>query len=609
MDRKPLHTMTRDLVEVASGRRSADLVIRNGHWVNVYTREIIPSTTIAIVGCRIAYCGRDRAELMGPNTQLFDAEDRYLVPGLLDAHVHIESSMLSVRGFAGAVLPHGTTGAFIDPHEIANVMGMDGVRLMVDEALATPLAIYVQIPSCVPAAPGMETSGATIGPAEVREALAWPEVIGLGEVMNYPGVVAGDQLLHDEMAETLKARKVIGGHYAGTDLGVAFHAYAAAGPSDCHEGTRPEDVLVRLQQGMYAILRQGSSEQNVAVQARAVAERAIDTRHVLLCTDDRHADTLKESGHMDDVLRRAMAEGIPPVEAIQMATLNTAEHFGVAQDVGSIGPGRYADLLIVSNLQALSIDTVFAAGRMVWEEGALRLDQRPFTYPPAATASIHLSERPKAEQFQILSDSMREEATCRVIEVVESQVLTRCAHEPIPVVEGVLEPIPATGISKLCVMERHKGTGRVGHGLVKGYGLVKPFGLASSVAHDCHNLMVMGSDNEHMAEAAGRVAELGGGICLVGQSGTLCEIALPIAGLMTTESLDTVSSRMDDLRGALSDLGCRMKDALMSFLFLALPVIPSLRLTDLGLVDVETFQIVPLIMSSDNASEEEERCL
>jgi adenine deaminase len=310
---------------------------------------------------------------------------------------------------------------------------------------------------------------------------------------------------------------------------------------------------------------------------------------------------------MDDVVRRAIEEGIAPVEAIQMATLNTAEHFGTAGDVGSIGPGRYADILIVSDLRELTIDTVLAAGDVVAEQGALRLSTKSFAYPPAATASIHLAKRPTESSFRIASQEWGDEATCRVIEIVEGQVLTRCAHATVPVVRGALEPPPASGISRLCVVERHTGSGRIGQGLVKGYGLTEPFGLASSVAHDCHNLLVMGSDAERMAEAAGCVTEHAGGICLVGRSGRLCEIALPIAGLMTTEPVDVVARRMDELRQAFVDLGCAVEDALMSFLFLALPVIPALRLTDRGLVDVDAFQIVPLTVSPDNPKHEEER--
>ncbi|MFC2095340.1 adenine deaminase [Candidatus Bipolaricaulota bacterium] len=599
-ERKPLHEMTRDLVAVAAGRRPADLVIRNGCWVNVSSGELIGSTTIAVLGCRIAYCGPDRGDLIGPNTRVIEADGRYLVPGLLDAHVHIESSMLSVRGFADAVLPHGTTGAFIDPHEIANVLGLDGVRLMVEEAKETPMQIYVQVPSCVPAAPELETTGAAIGPSEVAEALAWDNVIGLGEVMNYPGVAAGDEMLHAEIAETLKVGKTVGGHYAASDLGAQFHAYVAGGPSDCHEGTRSEDAVARVRQGMYAMLRQGSSEHNVVTQIKAITEGGLDPRHVLLCTDDRHSGTLLRVGHIDNIARMAIAEGVPAMTAIQMATLNTAEHFGVTRDVGSLAPGRYADILVVSDLETLAIDHVIAAGEAVAEKGVLLAPKKPFRYPESAKNSVKIPGTLTAEEFLISAPTGRSSANCRVIEPIANQVLTRCSLENVPIIDGFVTPAASSGISYLAVVERHSSSGRIGRGLVKGYGLTQPYGLASTVAHDSHNLLVMGTDRELMAAAANHVATMAGGICLMGGEGVLADIPLPIAGLMSEDSVAAVAERTDRLHEQLQGLGCAVEDALMSFLFLALPVIPDLRLTDLGLVDVNAFGIVPLLIEADN---------
>ena len=604
-ERKPLHEMTRDLAAVAAGRQAADLVIRNGRWVNVYSSEIIEATTVAVVGSRIAYCGPDHPELVGPNTTVIDAENRFLVPGLLDAHVHIESSMLCVRGFAAAVLPRGTTGAFVDPHEIANVLGLEGVRLMAEEAGTTPMQIYVQVPSCVPAAPGLETSGAALGPKEITEALTWDNVIGLGEVMNYPGVIAGDPALHEEIAETLKAGKTVSGHYASPDLGVPFHAYAAAGPSDCHEGHQSADVAARVRQGMYAMLRQGSSEHNVVAQAKAITEGGIDSRRTLLCTDDRHPGTLLRVGQIDDVVRLAIAEGIPPITAIQMATLNTAEHFGVDGDVGGIGPGRFADILLVSDLETMSIDCVLAAGEIVADAGRLLTSVSAFQYPEFAKNTVKIGRELIADDFLIPASATQDSAKCRVIEIVENQVLTRSLIEDIPVAHGMLEPSLQSGIFTLAVVERHSGSGRIGLGLVKGYGMTRPYGLASTVAHDSHNLVIMGSDSELMAKAANHVVELGGGICLTGANGVLAELPLPIAGLMSEESLEVVAKQADRLQHELDALGCVVDDALMSFFFLALPVIPELRLTDLGLVDVMMFKIVPILMAADDPNNKE----
>ena len=586
--------MARDLVDVVMNRRAADLVIRNGRWVNVCSGEIIDHTDIAVSGSRTAYCGPDARSMIGESTKVIEAEGRYLVPGLLDAHVHVESSMLTVTQFARAVIPHGTTGAFIDPHEIANVLGLAGVKLMAEEARTTPMQIYVQVPSCVPAAPGLETAGASIGPQDVAEAMAWPGVIGLGEVMNYPGVAAGDEQLHAEIAEAMKAGGIIGGHYASTDLGPTFHAYAAAGPSDCHEGTRAEDVIARVRQGMVAMLRQGSAWHNLPAQLPAITERGIDSRHVVLCTDDRHPGTLLADGHMDDVVRLAIAEGIPPLTAIQMATLNTAEHFGVAKDVGCIAPGRFADILIVSDLERLAIDLVIAAGQIVAERGKQVSDFVSYIYPQEALESVHLARSFAASDFEIPASIEEGTIACRVIEVIENQVLTRAVYAELPVKNGTVRPDSEQDIALLSVIERHHASGRIGLGLVKGFGLRGCCALASTVAHDSHNLLIIGTDTAAMAKAGNHVAQRGGGVCLVKGDQILASIPLPIAGLMSDRPVETVAEQAEALHDALRSCGCSLNNAFMPFSFLALPVIPEVRLTDLGLVDVASQSLVTL---------------
>lgn len=588
--------MTRDLVGVVMGRHPADLVIRNGRWVNVCSGEIIDHTDVAVLGSRIAYCGPDARSIIGKSTKVIEAEGRYLVPGLLDAHVHVESSMLTVTQFARAVLPHGTTGAFIDPHEIANVLGLAGVKLMADEARTTPMQIYLQVPSCVPSAPGLETAGASIGPQDVAEAMVWPGVVGLGEVMNYPGVAAGDEQLHAEIAEVMKAGGIIGGHYASTNLGPTFHAYAAAGPSDCHEGTRVEDVTARVRQGMVAMLRQGSAWHDLAAQLPAITKRGIDSRHVVLCTDDRHPGTLLEDGHMDDVVRLAISEGVPPMTAIRMATLNTAEHFGVAQDVGCIAPARFADILIVSDLERLAIDLVIAAGQIVAERGKQVSVYVSYTYPQEALESVHLDRSLAASDFGIPASIEEGTIACRVIEVIENQVLTRAVHAELPVESGRVLPDPNQDISLLCVVERHHASGRIGLGLVKGFGLKGCCALASTVAHDSHNLLIIGTDTAAMAKAGNHAVQIGGGVCLVKDDRILASIPLPIAGLMSDQPVDTVAEQAEALHDALRSCGCTLNNAFMPFSFLALPVIPEVRLTDLGLVDVATQSLVTLFL-------------
>ena len=402
-NRKPWHEMAKDLVDVAMGRKTADLVIRNGRWVNVHSGEILPGTDVAVSGCRIAYVGEDAGHTIGPQTEVINAHGRYLIPGLCDAHMHVESGMVTVTEFARAVIPHGTTSMFIDPHEIANVLGLPGVKLMHDEAETLPINIYVQMPSCVPSAPGLETPGASIGPAEVAEAMSWKGIVGLGEMMNFPGVADGVDKMHAIMAETMKAGKVIGGHYASLDLGLPFHGYVAGGPADDHEGTRAEDAVARVRQGMKVMLRQGSAWHDVATQVKAITEQGLESRNFILCTDDSHSGTLVHDGHMNCVVRHAISEGLKPVTAIQMATLNTAEHFGLEKDLGSITPGRYADIIISSDLVQLPIEMVIAGGKILASDGQLVVDLPAYDYPDLAKDTVKLGKRLQSADFDVMA--------------------------------------------------------------------------------------------------------------------------------------------------------------------------------------------------------------
>jgi adenine deaminase len=392
--------LSQTLVNVTMGRTPADLVIKNGQWVCVQTGEIIPNTDIAIVDQHIAYVGENADHTIGMQTQVIDAGGRYLVPGLLDAHMHVESGMVTVTEFVRAVVPHGTTGMFIDPHEIANVFGLKGVKLMVDEAARQPIHVYVQMPSCVPSAPGLETPGAAISPEDVAEAMTWPGIIGLGEMMNFPGVIASDEKMHTELRTTHYSGKVIGGHYPSPDLGLPFHAYAAGGIDDDHEGTRVEDATARARQGMKVMLRHGSAWHDVAAQVAAITEHGLDPRHFLLCTDDSHAETI-HTGHMDRVVRVAIAAGVPPVTAIQMATLNTAEHFGLSRKMGSIAPGRVADILLVDDLKDFHAQTVIAGGVLVARDEKLLLTIPPYPYPAWATNSVKFPRKVTAKDFTL----------------------------------------------------------------------------------------------------------------------------------------------------------------------------------------------------------------
>ncbi|MFN8486788.1 MAG: adenine deaminase [Caldilineaceae bacterium] len=596
--RQPWHAVTHELVDCAMGRTPADLVIRNGQWVCVQSGEIIPNTDVAVKGSRIAYVGSDATHTIGPQTQMIDAVGRYLTPGLLDGHMHIESGMLTVTEFVRAVAPRGTTGMFVDPHEIANIFGLRGVELMVSEAALQPIHVWVQMPSCVPSAPGLETPGATLGPDDVAEAMTMPGIIGLGEMMNFPGVFGSDAKMHAEIAETMKAGKVVGGHYAALDLGLPFHGYVAGGPADDHEGTRAQDAVARVRQGMKAMLRLGSAWYDVATQIKAVTELGLDPRHFILCTDDSHSGTLIKDGHMDRVLRHAIAQGLKPMTALQMMTINTSEHFGVSRDLGQIAPGRYADIVLTSSLVDFHAETVIAAGEVIAVNGQWLVELPRFDYPPDVRNSVHLGKSLTADDFKVPmtnNQSPLTKAKANVIGVIENQAPTKHLLFDLPVQNGEVVGDLAQDVCKVAVVERHRGTGRVQTGFVHGFGLNVPCAIASTVAHDSHHLLVVGTDEAAMALAGNELAKRQGGMLVVREGEVQAVVELPIAGLMSDEQADIVARKAEGVLAEYRACGCTLNNANMQLSLLALVVIPELRISDLGLVDVTQFKQIDVI--------------
>ena len=585
------------LVDVAMGRTSADLVIRNGKWVNVYSGEIVPGTDVAISAGRFAYVGPDAGHTIGENTTVVDAEGRYLVPGLCDGHMHVESGLVTVTEFARAVIPHGTTTMFIDPHEIANVLGLPGVRLMNEEAQSLPINVLVQVPSCVPSAPGLETAGAQLSSDDVREALAWPNIIGLGEMMNFPGVAANDPKMVAEIAATQATRLTVGGHYASPDLGRAFHAYVAGGPADDHEGTTVEDAIARVRQGMRAMLRLGSAWYDVAAQVKAITERGIDPRNFILCTDDSHSGTLVNDGHMNRVVRQAIAQGLKPVTAIQMATLNTAQHFGMERELGSIAPGRRADLVITSDLAALPIEMVFARGKLLAKDGALAADMPAYEYPDSAKNTVKLGKKLVASDFDVAAPDASE-VTVRVIGVVENQAPTKALVRHLPVEHGIVAMDRTNDVCQIALVERHRATGEVVNAFVSGFGYDKDCAMASTVAHDSHHIIVVGTNKADMAQAANRLQEVGGGIVMISEGKELALVELPVAGLMSDERAEMVAVKAGRLVEAMRECGCKLNNAYMQHSLLALVVIPELRISDKGLIDVTKFEKTDVIIKN-----------
>ncbi len=569
------------------------MVIRGGIWVNVHSRETLPDHDVAITAGRVAFVGPNASHCIGAGTQVIEANGRYMIPGLCDAHMHIESGMLTPAEFARAVIPHGTTSMFTDPHEIANVLGLEGVRLMHDEALMQPVNIFTQMPSCAPSAPGLETTGYEIIAEDVAEAMSWPGIVGLGEMMNFPGVIHGDPKMLAEIAATQRAGKTVGGHYASPDLGSEFAAYVAGGPADDHEGTCEADAIARVRQGMRSMMRLGSAWYDVESQITAVTEKGLDPRNFILCTDDCHSGTLVNDGHMNRVVRHAIACGCDPLVALQMATINTATHFGLEREIGSITPGRRADIILSSDLTELPIETVIARGQIVAEDGAVTIDCPHLNWPDKARNTVHLGHALTSTDFEIAAPAGANRVMANVIGVVENQAPTQALKSELPIIEGLVEG--EGDVCQIALVERHRATGGVTNAFVAGFGYQGKMAMASTVAHDSHHMIVVGTDREQMALVANRLAEVGGGITIFRDGEELALVELPIAGLMSDSPAAEVAAKAEAMVEAMQACGCQLNNAYMQHSLLALVVIPELRISDLGLVDVRTFEKIDLL--------------
>ena len=553
-------------------RARVDLLLRNGRVFDVFSSSFV-SSDLAIRDGSIVGFGADEADAVR------DLEGAWVVPGLIDTHVHLESSQLSPREFARAVLPHGTTTVIADPHEIANVLGVDGVRAMLEATAELPLRSFFMAPSCVPATP-FESSGASLGPEEIAEILSWERVLGLGEVMNFPGVLAADPDLMAKLASATGAP--IDGHAPGL-RGPGLWRYAAAGPMTDHECTTIDEAREKLRAGMHILIREGTTARNLAALLPLLSETTAPFVH--FCTDDRHPETLRAEGHIDDLVRKAIAAGAKPETVLSAATLHAARAYGLPK-LGALAPGYAADLLVVRDLKPFEVHAVYLAGQHVAEAGVCRADL-PERGLDLARSTVRVPD--SGVDLGIAAPA----GPCRGIDVVADQVITRAfAFDPrVEGAEAVADP--DRDLLKLAVIERHHGTGDVGLGFARGFGLAKG-ALASSVAHDSHNLIVAGASDEDMQTAIAALASLGGGQVVVADGEILAELPLPIAGLMSEEPLDTVADAAAGLDRAAASLGCRLPAPFMTLSFLGLPVIPHLKLTARGLVDVDRFQIVPL---------------
>jgi adenine deaminase len=568
------------------GRVPADLLITGGRLVNVHTREVHDGVDVVVSDGRVAMFG-DAAHTRGPETEVLDAEGSYLVPGLIDTHLHVESAMVTVTRFAEAVLPHGTTTVFIDNHEMANVFGLEGIRWMLDESEGLPLRVFLAVPSCVPALPGFEDAGAVLGPAEIAEALTWPRVAALGEMMNMPAVIGSDATVHQTIAAALAVRKPATGHWSLAGWrDHRLQAYAASGVDSDHESVFREDALAKLRAGMWVQFRESSAWRNVAELVKVLTEDGVDSRHCLICTDDVQPETLVETGHLNRGVRVAVEAGLDPLVAIQLATVNAAEYMGMRHELGSIAPGRWADILFVEDLRELRPHRVLAAGRPVGELPS-------FTYPRQAYGSIRIPPL-DASSFRVAASGST--ARVRAIGMVSGVLATEHLLVEAPVVDGEVRANAALDLAKAASIERHGGAGTIGLGFVQGLGLERG-AVATTVAHDNHNLLVIGTSDEEMLFACERLREAGGGMIAVAGGEVLGFVELPIAGLVSDRPVSELAAQVRRLDAAYRRLGSALESPFMFVSLLSLGVIPALRLTNRGLVDGIAFELLPPVTS------------
>ncbi len=560
-------------IKIALGTEPVDLLLRNGRLVNVLEGTVHP-VSIAIYGDRVVGFGEYDAK------ETVDLQGRSIAPGFIDGHLHLESSMLSIPEFARNVVPLGTTSVVADPHEIANVVGLDGIRYILDSSDGLPLRVFIMFPSCVPATP-FETSGAILGARDMEPFKDHPRVLGLAEMMNFPGVICGDP---EVLAKIEVFReKVRDGHAPGLS-GKELCAYLAAGIGSDHECTSLEEAREKMRMGMRIMIREGSAAKNLDALLPLVNEH--NSRNCFFVTDDLEPRDIMEKGHINSLVRTAIRKGMDPVRAVQMATINPAQYFGL-KELGAVAPGYLADLVILDDLEQLRIDRVYRSGRLVAEHGRLIVPSAARQTAPLPQSMNVAWDRIKDLVIPALGSSVN------IIGVVPGQIVTRRLVEPAPLANGCVVADPQRDLLKIAVIERHHGTGNYAVGLIRGFGLNRG-AIACSVAHDAHNIIVVGADDSDMLAAAHETARMGGGMAAVESGAVRARLPLPIAGLMSDKPVGEVDEGLESVRSAAKDMGCELEGPFATLSFMALTPIPELKLTDQGLFDSVNFRFVSL---------------
>jgi len=569
-------TSLQERIRIASGEGKADLLIKNGRVVNVFSGQIEKKDVAIFDGVIIGF-GDYQAK------KIIDVKGDFLCPGLIDGHVHIESSMVCIPEFARAVLPNGTTTVVTDPHEIANVLGQEGIRFMINSARSVPLNVFIMLPSCVPAT-HMETSGAVLSANDLKPLLKEPGVIGLAEMMNFPGVIFRNPEVLKKI-EMAKGKRIDG--HAPSLSGKGLYAYLSAGIRSDHECTTLKEGKEKLNNGMWIMIREGTTARNLKDLLPLVTPK--NSRRFLFVTDDRHPKELLKEGHINSMIRQAIHLGLDPILAIQMATINPAEYFRL-DDLGAIAPGYRADIITFDHLGRIKIKKVFKNGVLVAENGKMLIHSIKKPSPSLSAMKKKLRIKPvKKEALLLRSD----QPLAKVIQLIPGQIVTKKVLKNIILKDGVAYPNLKEDILKIVVVERHHATGNIGIGFVQGFGLKKG-AIGSTVAHDSHNLVIVGTNDLDILKTIEVVQAMGGGLTVISNHQVAAFLSLPIAGLMAEVSVREVNRQLESLTASTRALGCTLPDPFMTLSFLALPVIPELKMTDKGLVDVNQFKIVPL---------------
>lgn len=578
------------LVSVALGNEKADMIIENGTLVNVATSEL-HQADIAIKGERIAIVG-DVEHTRGDTTRVLDARGKYLVPGLIDAHFHIESTMVPPSEFSQIVLPRGNTTVIVDPSWTANVSGIEGVRLLADQVKKCPLRILLDAPSCVPLAPNdLITAGNELAEEQIEDMLTWPEVVALGEMNDFRRVLDREYHVHSEIRAAMRAGKITNGN-APQMMGRELAAYIAAGMQSDHEATTLEEGAERLRSGIRLVIRQGSSENNLQALVRTVTERKLDSRHCCFCTDDKDVLDLIKDGLIDNHVRLAIKEGVDPIKSIQMATLNAAEHVGIDRELGSLSPGKMADILLVEDLAQFSVGLVVAGGRIVARDGKITVRVEREVYPTWTRNTVAVKRRISPHGLKCLTKRSGT-AEVWVIRVLEGQIVTEKTRQKLRVEDSEIVPDISRDIIKAVVVERYgRSPPNIGKGFVTGFGLGSG-ALATSVSADSHHLTSVGTNNDDIAIALNHLTQMQGGIVVVEGGAIVSELPLPIMGFTSDEGYEKVSHRLSTLHRAVKRQGCELSSPFMVLSFLANPAIPELRISDKGLVHM-CRRILPL---------------